>query len=59
MTETVIVLDFETTGLSPRQGARPTEVAAVVLEGNSIVDRLSSLMNPETLLSSLKKLVLS
>ena len=46
MTETVIVLDFETTGLSPRQGARPTEVAAVVLEGNSIVDRFSSLMNP-------------
>ena len=24
MKETVIVLDFETTGLSPRQGARPT-----------------------------------
>jgi len=33
LTETVIVLDFETTGLSPKQGARPTEVAAVVLEG--------------------------
>ena len=46
MKETVIVLDFETTGLSPRQGARPTEVAAVVLEGNSTVDRFSSLMNP-------------
>ena len=46
MTETVIVLDFETTGLSPRQGARPTEVAAVVLEDNLIVDRFSSLMNP-------------
>ena len=46
MTETVIVLDFETTGLSPKQGARPTEVAAVVLEDNLIVDRFSSLMNP-------------
>jgi DNA polymerase-3 subunit epsilon len=46
LTETVIVLDFETTGLSPKQGARPTEVAAVVLEDNLIVDRFSSLMNP-------------
>ena len=46
MTDTVIVLDFETTGLSPRQGARPTEVAAVVLEDDLIVDRFSSLMNP-------------
>ena len=46
MTDTVLVLDFETTGLSPRQGARPTEVAAVVLEDDLIVDRFSSLMNP-------------
>ena len=28
MTSTLIVLDFETTGMSPRLGARPTEVAA-------------------------------
>jgi len=27
MTEAVIVIDFETTGLSPAQGARATEVA--------------------------------
>jgi DNA polymerase-3 subunit epsilon len=44
--ETVIVFDFETTGLSARQGARPTEIAAVVLENDSVVNRFSSLMNP-------------
>ena len=28
MTPALIVLDFETTGMSPRLGVRPTEVAA-------------------------------
>lgn len=45
MGEAVIVIDFETTGLSPQQGARATEVAAVVLEGNRMVARFHSLMN--------------
>jgi len=40
------VLDFETTGLSPSQGARPTEIAIVLMEGDKIVDRYQSLMNP-------------
>lgn len=43
--ETLIVLDFETTGLSPHQGDRITEVAAVRLEGEKIVDRFESLVN--------------
>ena len=29
---TIAVIDFETTGVSPEQGARATEVAIVLLE---------------------------
>jgi len=43
---TVVVLDFETTGLSPDQGERAIEIGAVLLEGGRIVDRFQSLMNP-------------
>ena len=43
---TVVVLDFETTGLSPDLGERPIEIGAVLLEGARIVDRFHSLMNP-------------
>jgi len=43
---TVIVLDFETTGLSPDCGDRAIEVGAVVIRDNRIVDRFQSLMNP-------------
>jgi DNA polymerase-3 subunit epsilon len=35
----VIVLDFETTGLSPRHGDRAIEIGAVRIEGERIVDR--------------------
>jgi DNA polymerase III subunit epsilon len=41
----IAVIDFETTGLSPGQGDRATEVAIVMLEGDRIVDRFQSLMN--------------
>jgi len=40
------VIDFETTGLSPALGARPTEVAIVLIDGGVIIDRFQSLMNP-------------
>ena len=40
------VIDFETTGLSPAHGARPTEIAVVMVRGGEIVDRFQSLMNP-------------
>ena len=43
--EIVAVIDFETTGLSPGQGDRATEVAAVIVEGGRVVDRYQSLMN--------------
>lgn len=42
----VVVLDFETTGLSPNNGDRAIEIGAVLIENNRIVDRFQSLMNP-------------
>ncbi|HBG07410.1 MAG: DNA polymerase III subunit epsilon [Geobacteraceae bacterium GWC2_58_44] len=42
----VVVLDFETTGLSPDCGDRAIEVGAVLVQGNRITDRFQSLMNP-------------
>ncbi|UFS69402.1 3'-5' exonuclease [Geomonas sp. RF6] len=42
----VVVLDFETTGLSPDRGDRAIEIGAVLIRDNRIVDRFQSLMNP-------------
>ncbi|MBU0483230.1 MAG: 3'-5' exonuclease [Proteobacteria bacterium] len=41
-----IVLDFETTGLSPQQGDRAIEIGAVLIENNRVTARFQSLMNP-------------
>ncbi|MGH8809144.1 MAG: 3'-5' exonuclease [Noviherbaspirillum sp.] len=41
----IVMLDFETTGLSPDAGARITEVAALRIERGEIVDRFVSLVN--------------
>lgn len=43
--ETIAVIDFETTGLSPAMGDRATEVAVVIVDNGKIVDRYQSLMN--------------
>ena len=43
--ERVAVIDFETTGLSPAQGDRATEIAAVIVDDGRVVDRYQSLMN--------------
>jgi DNA polymerase-3 subunit epsilon len=43
--ETVAVLDFETTGLSPSYGDRATEIAITLVRDGQIVDRFQSLMN--------------
>jgi DNA polymerase-3 subunit epsilon len=43
--ETIAVIDFETTGLSPNHGGRATEIAAVLVRGGDVVDSFSSLMN--------------
>lgn len=42
----VIVLDFETTGLSPNQGDRAIEIGAVKLQNGIVVDTFQELMNP-------------
>jgi len=41
-----VVIDFETTGLSPGYGDRIIEVGAVLLCDGQIADRFQSLMNP-------------
>lgn len=45
-TFTAVIIDFETTGLSPGYGDRTIEAGAVLVSGNRIVDRFQSLMNP-------------
>lgn len=44
--DSVIVLDFETSGLSPDQGERAIEIGAVRIEQGHITERFQSLMNP-------------
>ncbi len=41
----IAVIDFETTGMSPGQGARATEIGIVLVENGQVVDRFQSLMN--------------
>jgi len=48
----VIVLDFETTGLSPLYGDRAIEIGAVLIENSMVTDRFQSLMNPGFRISS-------
>jgi len=45
LSTSVVVLDFETTGLSPRGGDRITEVAALRVRDGRIVDRYVTLVN--------------
>tara|TARA_R110002072_G_scaffold74374_4_gene176240 strand:- start:16980 stop:17591 length:612 start_codon:yes stop_codon:yes gene_type:complete len=44
--DTVVVLDFETTGLSPDYGDRAIEIGAVLIEDGKVVARFQELMNP-------------
>ncbi len=44
--DSVVVLDFETSGLSPEYGDRAIEIGAVRLENGTVVDRFQKLMNP-------------
>ena len=43
---TIVILDFETTGLSPNMGDRAIEIGAVLLEDGEITARFQQLMNP-------------
>lgn len=44
--DSLVVLDFETTGLSPNSGDRAIEIGAVRLEQGIITDKFQALMNP-------------
>ncbi|MFA7555430.1 MAG: 3'-5' exonuclease [Spongiibacteraceae bacterium] len=50
--DSVIILDFETTGLSPDMGDRAIEIGAVRLHNGQIVERFQELMNPGQRISS-------
>lgn len=50
--DSIVVLDFETTGLSPQYGDRAIEIGAVLLEHGKIIDRFQRLMNPGFRISS-------
>ena len=51
-TSPVIVLDFETSGLSPQYGDRAIEIGAVLIENGTVTARFQSLMNPGFRISS-------
>lgn len=44
--DTLVVLDFETTGLSPDLGDRAIEIGAVLIRDGELADRFQALMNP-------------
>ncbi|MBR9728867.1 PolC-type DNA polymerase III [Shewanella intestini] len=46
LANSVVVLDFETTGLSPDNGDRAIEIGAVKIVDGEIVDSFQELMNP-------------
>lgn len=46
--DTLVVFDFETTGLSPDMGDRSIEIGAVLIERGQITQRFQQLMNPGT-----------
>lgn len=50
--DTVVILDFETTGLSPSQGDRAIEIGAVRLVNGEIKDQFQALMDPGFRVSS-------
>lgn len=43
---TLVILDFETTGLSPDMGDRAIEIGAVLIENGQVTGRFQELMNP-------------
>ncbi|WP_295893367.1 PolC-type DNA polymerase III [uncultured Vibrio sp.] len=50
--KSIIILDFETTGLSPNMGDRAIEIGAVKIVDGDVVDSFQELMNPGFRVSS-------
>ncbi|SHI52513.1 DNA polymerase-3 subunit epsilon [Malonomonas rubra DSM 5091] len=49
--ETVVVIDFETSGMSPEQGDRVIEIGAVLIRHGKVADSFQTLVNPGFLVS--------
>ncbi len=49
--ETVIIVDFETSGMYPDKGDRVIEIGAVKLSGQQVVARFDALINPGFLIT--------
>jgi|TARA_B110000211_G_C14054571_1_gene542746 DNA polymerase-3 subunit epsilon len=47
----LVILDFETTGLSPTQGDRTIEIGAVRLVNGEVTEQFQQLMNPGRIIS--------
>jgi DNA polymerase-3 subunit epsilon len=43
---TLVILDFETTGLSPNMGDRAIEIGAVRIKNGEVIDSFQELMDP-------------
>ncbi|PMJ97619.1 3'-5' exonuclease [Vibrio sp. 10N.261.55.A7] len=50
--KSIIILDFETTGLSPNMGDRAIEIGAVKVADGEVIDSFQQLMNPGFRVSS-------
>ena len=51
LSDTFIVFDIETTGLSPKDD-KITEIGAVLIKNGEVIDTFSTLVNPETIIST-------
>lgn len=51
LNQPVVVLDFETSGMSPDQGDRAIEIGAVLISNQQIIKRFQSLINPGFLIT--------
>jgi DNA polymerase-3 subunit epsilon len=49
--DSLVVIDFETTGMAPDYGDRAIEIGAVRIVGGEITERFQSLMNPDMRIS--------
>ena len=52
-----VIFDVETTGLSPLEGDRIVEIAAVKVKGSMVVDKFYSLVNPQRSMPSQATLI--
>ena len=50
--DTAVILDFETSGLSPDSGDRAIEIGAVKIVEGKVTERFQSLINPDMYISS-------